>query len=35
MVRPKNNPPTETVAEVNHGSTAAESDHIGERGPES
>lgn len=33
MVRPKDDPATETVPEVDHGRTTAESDHIWERSP--
>uniref|UniRef100_A0A0E9XF94 Uncharacterized protein n=1 Tax=Anguilla anguilla TaxID=7936 RepID=A0A0E9XF94_ANGAN len=31
MVRPKDDPPTEGVAEVDHSSTAAEAQDLGER----
>lgn len=31
MVRPEDDPATETVTQVDHGRTAAESDHVGER----
>lgn len=34
MVRPKHDPTTETVSEVDHGGTTGEPDHIWERCPQ-